>query len=211
MKPQYETWIAKNIIVVKVSDPIETDSFPNASFKVARGSTSQVCKFTLVDIPCLNPYDWILLFNMLLKDEQKYEPIVAHLKQMLISYIQEAGKMDVEITIVHRKRPSVLPKEALKDFDKMKPGKIQKDGSCMIFQMKERTDADFHKVCFFLANKHIYNTSCLQYILEFKGKCRVNSKGDKKCFSDMILWYIQVRKELLSIIPKLFEVQKRTP
>ncbi|CAI9280416.1 unnamed protein product [Lactuca saligna] len=114
-KPQYETWSAKKITFKKVSGPIETDSFPNAHFKVARGSTSQVCKFTLADLPFLNPYDWILLLNMLLKDE----PVVAHLKRMLISYIQEVGKMDVEIASVLRKRFFAFPKEAPEDYDKM--------------------------------------------------------------------------------------------
>ncbi|CAI9290321.1 unnamed protein product [Lactuca saligna] len=57
VKPQYKTWSASKIIVVKATDQIEIDSFPNAKFKVMRGSSSQVHKFTLIDLPCLNPYD----------------------------------------------------------------------------------------------------------------------------------------------------------
>ncbi|CAH1428714.1 unnamed protein product [Lactuca virosa] len=76
MKPQYETWCARKITAVKVTGPIETDSFPNAKFKVARGSVIQVYEFTLADLPCLNPYDWIVLYNMLLKDKEKYEPVM---------------------------------------------------------------------------------------------------------------------------------------
>ena len=46
---------------MKVTRPIETDSFPNAKFELVRGSVSQVHEFTLADMPCLNPYDWIML------------------------------------------------------------------------------------------------------------------------------------------------------
>ncbi|CAI9265410.1 unnamed protein product [Lactuca saligna] len=53
MKPQFETWSASKIVVVKVTGLIETESFPNAKFKVARGSARQACKFTLADLPCL--------------------------------------------------------------------------------------------------------------------------------------------------------------
>ncbi|CAI9271820.1 unnamed protein product [Lactuca saligna] len=38
MKPQYETWSMHKIVAVKVTGPIETESLPNAKFKVARGS-----------------------------------------------------------------------------------------------------------------------------------------------------------------------------
>ena len=72
----------------------------------------------------------------------------------------------------------MLPKEAPEDLIKMKLGKIRKDGWCLAFQMKERTDADFHKVCFYLADRHLYTTPCLQYILEFMDKC----KGNRKVF-----------------------------
>ncbi|CAH1449861.1 unnamed protein product [Lactuca virosa] len=37
MKLEYETWSANKITDVKVNGPHETDSFPNAKFKVARG------------------------------------------------------------------------------------------------------------------------------------------------------------------------------
>ncbi|KAL7587596.1 hypothetical protein Lser_V15G40912 [Lactuca serriola] len=88
-------------------------------------------------------------------DEHKYETIVVHLKRVLIWYIQEVGKMDVEIATVLRKKPTVLPKEALENFDKMKLNRIRKDGWCVAFQIRERSDAEFHRVCFSLANKHL--------------------------------------------------------
>lgn len=87
MKPQYELCSVGKITTVKVTGLIETNSFPNAKFKVVRGSASLVHEFTLADLPYLNPYDWIMLYNLLLKDEQKYEPVIAHLKLMIVSYI----------------------------------------------------------------------------------------------------------------------------
>lgn len=210
MKPQYETQSASKITTVKVTCPIETDSFPNAKLKVVRGYASQVHEFTLVDLPCLNPYVWIMLYNLLVKDGQKYEPIISHLNLMIVLYVQEVGKMDVEIAVVLRRKPSVLPKEAPKGFEKLKLSKIYKEGWYVVFQARERNDADFHKACFFPPNKHLYTTSCLVYILDIVNKYKGNSKGERKCFSDMIQWYIQVRKTLLSIIPKVFEVQKGT-
>ncbi|CAI9281061.1 unnamed protein product [Lactuca saligna] len=65
MKTQYETWSARKIMAVNITGPIETTSFPNATFKVSRGSSSQFCKFTLTDLPCLNLYDWIMLYSFL--------------------------------------------------------------------------------------------------------------------------------------------------
>ena len=53
---------------MKVTGPIETESLPNAKFMVVRGSDSLVCEFTLADLPSLNPYDWIMLYNLLLRD-----------------------------------------------------------------------------------------------------------------------------------------------
>ncbi|CAI9282028.1 unnamed protein product [Lactuca saligna] len=113
MKPQYEMWSAIKITVVKVIGPKETESFPNAKFKIVRGSASQA---------------------------------------------------------------------------------------------RERNDANFLKASFFLADKHMYFTTFLEYSLEMINKLKGNSLGNKKCFPDMIFWYIQVCKSLLSIIPKVFEV-----
>ena len=65
------------------------------------------------------------------------EPILAHLKRMLISYIQEVGNMDVEIVAVLRKKPNVLPKEAPNDINKMSPGKIEKDNWSVAFKQRD--------------------------------------------------------------------------
>ncbi|CAI9262500.1 unnamed protein product [Lactuca saligna] len=100
MRLQYETWSARKIKEVKVTRPIDANRFPNAKFNVARGSTSQVHVFTLADLPCINPYEWIILYKLLLRETQKYEAVIHYLKLMIILYIQEVGTMDVEIVEV---------------------------------------------------------------------------------------------------------------
>lgn len=87
MKSQYETWCASKITTAKIIGPIMTDRFPSANFKMVRGSTSQVYEFTHEDLPCLNPYYWIVLYNLLLKEKEKYEPVMSHLQIMLQYYI----------------------------------------------------------------------------------------------------------------------------
>ncbi|CAI9284346.1 unnamed protein product [Lactuca saligna] len=89
------------------------------------------------DLPCLNPYDWVSLFSLLSKDEQKYEPILAHLKRMLVCYINDFGQMDVEIPIVFRKKPILKFETELKDLDKMKLERITNDNWSVAFQQKE--------------------------------------------------------------------------
>ncbi|CAI9263321.1 unnamed protein product [Lactuca saligna] len=160
--------------------------------KVARGAMSSMHEFTLVDMPCVNPFNWISLLLLILKVEQNFEPIIAHLKRMLVSYIQEVGKMDVEIAIVLNKKPTVLPKEPPKDLDTMKLGRILKKDWSVAFQIREKSDANFHRVCFFLPEKHLYYTSCLEYIVEFVSQDKENNAIDRKCFSDMINWYVRL-------------------
>lgn len=53
---------------------------------------------------------------------------------MLVSHIEEIGKMDVKVVVVLRKKSIVQSKEALKDISKMRLGKIQKDNWSMAFQ-----------------------------------------------------------------------------
>lgn len=86
MRPPYKTWSSRKITVVKVFSPIETESFLNARFKVSCGAVSSTQKFTLVDLPCLNLFNWISLLLLLMKDQQKYELIITHLKRMSFGY-----------------------------------------------------------------------------------------------------------------------------
>ncbi|CAI9289762.1 unnamed protein product [Lactuca saligna] len=69
------------------------------------------------------------------------------------------GKMDMEIANVLQRNPSVLPKEVSEGFEKLKLGKIYKEGLYVVLKAREGNDADFHKACFFLPKKHLYTTS----------------------------------------------------
>lgn len=136
---------------------------------------------------------------------------MAHLKRMLISYVLEIGKMDVEIAVVLRKKPTVQPKEAPSDISKMKMGKIIRDNWSVMYQTSTREDLNVQKCLFFLLEKHLYSISLLKYILGITKQYKPNDVADKKCFADMIKWYIIVRNTLLALMPKLFKVQKRQP
>ncbi|CAI9280619.1 unnamed protein product [Lactuca saligna] len=116
-------------------------------------------------------------------DHMLFSFYLKHMKPQLMikSYIQEVGEMDVDIAIVLSKNPIVVPKEALKDFEIVKPGKIYNDGWFMVYQSRERTGADFHKSCFFHDDKHLYTSSCLEFILDLITKCKGNHKDDIKC------------------------------
>ncbi|CAI9265412.1 unnamed protein product [Lactuca saligna] len=67
---------------------------------------------------------------------------------------------------------------------------------------------DRRKLYFHVDDKHLFVTSCLEFILELVAKYKGNNKDDVKCFTDVITWYIHVRKLLLSFIPKVYEVKK---
>ncbi|CAI9281888.1 unnamed protein product [Lactuca saligna] len=138
MKPQYKTWSVSKIIVVKVTRPIQNESFPNVGFNVARGSSSQACEFTLADLPCLNPRDWMVIYNILVRNKEKYEPVVSHLQLLIKSYIQEVGSMDVEIATVVRQKPSVVRKYVPKDIEKLNPGNIFKECWFIVYASRDR-------------------------------------------------------------------------
>ncbi|CAI9273082.1 unnamed protein product [Lactuca saligna] len=142
---------------------------------------------------------------MLLREMEKYEPVMSHLQLMIKSYIQEVGLMDVDITTVLKRKPTTIPKEAPKDFEKLKPGKIYKEGWFVVYQLRERIKADFRKSYFYLEDTHLYNIAYLEFILDVITKFKGNNKDGVKCFSKMLL-FIQVRKMLLSFIPKIYEV-----
>ena len=117
--------------------------------------------------------------------------------------------MDVEIVVVRRKKPTVQPKETLKDIDRMQKGKILKENWIMSYQQREKAGVNVQRCCVFLPGQHLYSTSCLEYVLGLSEACKENDVADKKYFTYMIKWYITVRKTLLTLMAKLFKVQKR--
>ncbi|CAI9283181.1 unnamed protein product [Lactuca saligna] len=108
------------------------------------------------------------------------EPIVAYLKRMLVSYIHEVGKMDVEIAVVLRKKAIIKPKEALCDVYKVKLGKIHKDNWNLVFQQSARDGSNSQRCFFSLSDKHLYSTSYLNYVLELIEKSKATDTTSKK-------------------------------
>ena len=95
---------------------MELEDFLNIQFEGFRGANHILDEFTLAELPFMNPYDWISLFHIVLKDEKKYEHIVAHLKRMIICYILKIAKIDVEIASVMKKMPILKPQEQPKNI-----------------------------------------------------------------------------------------------
>ncbi|CAI9262497.1 unnamed protein product [Lactuca saligna] len=85
----------------------------------------------------LNPYDWIYLFNLVMKDEKKYDPIVAHLKRMIICYILVIAKTYVVITSILKKRPILELEEKPKDIQNLRVRVIQNENLSIIYNRKE--------------------------------------------------------------------------
>ncbi|CAH1431384.1 unnamed protein product [Lactuca virosa] len=203
-QPQYLTWSAQKITTVKVLKPTSAGNFIIVKL-VTRGSDNSVHMISLVDLPNLNPHDWILLNNILLTDQQQYEPIIDHIKRMLVSYIHEVAKMDQEIASALRKKPTIRPIGKASDVNKMQMGRIDPKYHTVMF-----TRAEGQKCFFALDDKHLFSTSCLEHILDIIHRCKQNSDADKKKFSDMLRWYIDFRQTLLAIIPKLFKTVKKS-
>ncbi|CAI9288682.1 unnamed protein product [Lactuca saligna] len=125
-------------------------------FKGFRGANRTADEFTLADLPCMYPYDWISLLLIMSKDEKTYEPIVAHLKRMLIRYIHESAKMDVEIVYVMKNRPILKPEKEPNNHHKLKLGQIGREHSCVVYQWKECQKV--LRSMFFLRDKHLCTT-----------------------------------------------------
>nr|KAJ0210427.1 hypothetical protein LSAT_V11C400177580 [Lactuca sativa] len=127
------TWSAQKITFVKVFKPTAAGKFINIKFKVTRGSANSEHIIFLADLSNLNPHDWILLNNILLTNPQEYDPIIDHIKRMLVCYILEVAKMDQEIATVLRKKPRIKPIGKSSDINIMKMGKIDPKFNTMMF------------------------------------------------------------------------------
>ncbi|CAI9274747.1 unnamed protein product [Lactuca saligna] len=114
--------------------------------------------------------------------------------------------MDVGIADAVRKKPYVLPKEAMNDVTKMKLERIHRDNSSVTLQQSNRDGTNIHKCIFSLPDNHLYSTSCQNYIVGITEQCKENNVPNKKCFSNMIKWYITVRNTLLCLVSKIFKV-----
>lgn len=75
LKSQYGLWSIERIVGLKAGKPMAADGFTNVTLKVYKGHNQTLHELSLDDIPFLNPYDWISLFNIVAKIVVKHEPI----------------------------------------------------------------------------------------------------------------------------------------
>ncbi|KAL7609467.1 hypothetical protein Lser_V15G13968 [Lactuca serriola] len=205
-QPQYQTWSALKIVNVRVLKPYREGNFTNVRFKVLRGSAKTEHAISLVDLPNLNPHEWIILHNILLTNEAEYGPIIDHFKRMLVFYIMEVAKMDQEIASVFKKKPTISPVGSASDLNMMQMGKIDPKRNSVMFTRNEG-----QKCLFALADKHLYTTACLEHVLGIIHRCKHNSADDKKYFDDMIQWDIRFRQTILALISLLFDTTNKVP
>ncbi|CAI9296751.1 unnamed protein product [Lactuca saligna] len=184
------------MVVLKSYGPFPAENFVSVKFKGFRGSSRSEVEFRLADLLCMNPNDWISLFLILSKDEQKYEPMVAYMKRILIFCIHEVANMDIEVAAVIKKKPVVKPEPELKDFRKVKLGKINIENWNVLYQ--RRDGEKVVKIIFFLLDKNLYPTAALNKILGLVEATKSSNADDLKCFTDMLKWYPTFRNTLLN-------------
>ncbi|CAI9275956.1 unnamed protein product [Lactuca saligna] len=131
-----------------------------------------------------------LCSRFVVKDAQKYKPIIPHLKWMIKCYILEIVKMDVDITSIMKKSPILKPKEQPKDIQNLNVGVIWNKHWRIIYKRKE--DEDIHKCMCFLMDKHLYSMNVLKLIISLAEANKENYDADIKCISDMIRWYLSI-------------------
>ena len=113
--------------------------------------------------------------------------------------------MDREIASALRNKPTIKPIGKASDINVMMKGNIDPQFHTILF-----TRGEGQKCMFLLADKHLLSTPFLEHILEIIYRCDQNNDADRKLFSDMLRWYINFRQTLLSLIPKLFKIVKKT-
>ena len=113
--------------------------------------------------------------------------------------------MDQEVANVMRKKPTAKPTVKPGDVNKMTLGQIDPAHLTVMF-----TRAKGQRFVFALVDKHLFSTDCLKHIIDIIHRCKANSETDKKNFIDMLQWYITFRKTLLTIIPSVFKIVKKS-
>lgn len=78
--------------------------------------------------------------------EKKYKPVITYIKWMLVSYIYEVAKFDVEIASALRKKPTILPQGSTRDIKKMKIGKMKLITGRLHFRKVQEREEAFRSV-----------------------------------------------------------------
>lgn len=116
-KALVESWRLQRTVALEVGKPMVVDVFTNVGLKVYRGHSQTLHELSLTDIPFLNPYDWISLFNIIVKDTVNYDPNFQFSWRMIRAYIIEIAKMDVQITTFLNRKPILKPSLVLNEVD----------------------------------------------------------------------------------------------
>ncbi|KAI3510617.1 hypothetical protein L1887_17749 [Cichorium endivia] len=205
-KPQYMSWNLKKIIKLTPRLPHVVSPFRNAKFFARRGSDEEKDEFTLADLPFMNPFDWVSLFNILSRRED-HAILHEHVKKLLMGYILEISNLDVEVASVLNTVPKFSAEPPPSDINKRRFSKIKKGDGNVAYPSKEGSDSV--KRIFYLRDKHLYRTPALKKILDLVNNTKLNTENDKRCFNDMLTWYISFRKRILLLIPRVFEKVKK--
>ena len=114
--------------------------------------------------------------------------------------------MDVEIGAALDVQPTTKTDPAPSDICKFPLGKIYSEHWSVAYNSRDGDTVT--KKLFFLRDKHLFKTSSLEKILDMIQAYKGNSESDKKCFADMLKWYLVFRKTLLNLMNRLYRVVK---
>jgi len=157
----------------------------------------------------MNPFDWIVCFRILSKEPVDKGPLIVHFRRLLKSYITEVSKLDIEIAGLLKIKPLSKPESVPSGVGRMKLGVINKKHWSAVYNRKEGNRVV--KSMFFLKDKHLYPTKVLELLISLTNACKDNSIGDKKCFTDMLKWYIIFRNTLINLMSQVFVVSNQQP
>ena len=122
-------------------------------------------------------------------------------------YLLEVSKIDVDNIVVLKRKPILKPFLPPDNLGIFNVGFIERDRWGVIYKTKE--DEILKNYMLFLRDKHMYSIDSLNRTLRRVEAYKSNSVADMKCISDMLNWWIVVRRTLLKTIPKVFEVAEK--
>lgn len=156
----------------------------------------------LLDLPKMNPYDWIVLLSIVSKDPIKYKPIFLILRRMIRGYIQEVRKLDVEIANKLNRKPIVKPLDQPEVFENREIGFIEKESWGIFYQATYNV---VDRYCMlYLRDKHFYPSTTLINVLLMTEIKKLNKPSNAICVSNILRWWVIIRMILLKNILKVF-------
>lgn len=120
-----------------------------------------------------------------------------------MGYILEVAKLDIEVAALLNSTPEYSVEKPTSDLKNRRFGKIGRKEWNVAYPSKQGNNSV--KKMFFLRDKHLYRTQALKKILDLINKTSGNTVNEKKCFNDMLTWYMAFRKRNLLLIPRVFE------